>query len=87
MMSDFSDILIFVVLYYLQDKNTFHRFDKFNAKYNPIGESRLREIFIKTDNYMGGRYFAELIKVSYKWYLSAFEFSSARAHKYCRDCY
>ena len=25
-----------------QDRNTFHRFDKFNAKYNPIGESRLR---------------------------------------------
>ena len=24
------------------DRNTFHRFDKFNAKYNPIGESRLR---------------------------------------------
>jgi AMP deaminase len=26
------------------DRNTFHRFDKFNAKYNPIGESRLREV-------------------------------------------
>lgn len=46
----------------LQDRNTFHRFDKFNAKYNPIGESRLREIFIKTDNYMGGQYFAEIMK-------------------------
>ncbi|CAB1335876.1 unnamed protein product [Coregonus sp. 'balchen'] len=33
------------------DRNTFHRFDKFNAKYNPIGESILREIFIKTDNH------------------------------------
>jgi AMP deaminase len=44
------------------DRNTFHRFDKFNAKYNPIGESRLREIFIKTDNYMGGKYFADTIK-------------------------
>jgi AMP deaminase len=29
------------------DKNTFHRFDKFNLKYNPFGQSRLREIFIK----------------------------------------
>ena len=48
----------------LQDRNTFHRFDKFNAKYNPIGESRLREVFIKTDNYFGGRYFASLIKVA-----------------------
>ncbi|KAK2152412.1 hypothetical protein LSH36_329g01002 [Paralvinella palmiformis] len=44
------------------DKNTFHRFDKFNAKYNPVGESQLRELFMKTDNYMQGRYFAELIK-------------------------
>lgn len=44
------------------DRNTFHRFDKFNAKYNPIGESRLREIFIKTDNEIQGRYFAHIIK-------------------------
>lgn len=44
------------------DRNTFHRFDKFNAKYNPIGESRLREIFIKTDNYIGGKYFGKLMK-------------------------
>lgn len=29
------------------DKNIFHRFDKFNLKYNPCGQSRLREIFIK----------------------------------------
>ncbi|XP_067677001.1 AMP deaminase 2-like isoform X1 [Haliotis asinina] len=44
------------------DRNTFHRFDKFNAKYNPIGESRLREIFIKTDNYINGKYFGQVIK-------------------------
>ena len=24
-------------LYIFQDRNTFHRFDKFNTKYNPIG--------------------------------------------------
>jgi AMP deaminase len=29
------------------DKTIFHRFDKFNLKYNPFGQSRLREIFIK----------------------------------------
>lgn len=40
--------------------DSFHRFDKFNLKYNPIGESRLREIFLKTDNYIQGRYLAEL---------------------------
>lgn len=44
------------------DRNTFHRFDKFNAKYNPIGESRLREIFLKTDNYVQGKYFAQILK-------------------------
>lgn len=45
------------------DRNTFHRFDKFNSKYNPVGESTLREIFIKTDNGVGGKYFAEVLKV------------------------
>ncbi|XP_050306373.1 AMP deaminase 2 isoform X2 [Anthonomus grandis grandis] len=44
------------------DRNTFHRFDKFNAKYNPIGESRLREVFLKTDNFIKGKYFASIIK-------------------------
>ena len=43
-------------------QDSFHRFDKFNLKYNPIGESRLREIFLKTDNYIEGRYLAELTK-------------------------
>lgn len=43
------------------DRNTFHRFDKFNAKYNPIGESRLREVFLKTDNFVNGKYFAQII--------------------------
>lgn len=43
-------------------KDTFHRFDKFNLKYNPIGESRLREIFLKTDNYIKGRYLADITK-------------------------
>ncbi|PAV57211.1 hypothetical protein WR25_11452 [Diploscapter pachys] len=44
------------------DRNTFHRFDKFNSKYNPVGESTLREIFIKTDNNVDGKYFAEVLK-------------------------
>ena len=42
------------------DKDTFHRFDRFNLKYNPCGESRLREIFMKQDNLLRGRYLAEL---------------------------
>lgn len=43
-------------------QDSFHRFDKFNLKYNPIGESRLREIFLKIDNRIDGLYFAELTK-------------------------
>lgn len=43
-------------------RDTFHRFDKFNLKYNPMGESRLREIFLKTDNYIKGEYLAEITK-------------------------
>lgn len=42
--------------------DSFHRFDKFNLKYNPIGESRLRTIFLKTDNLIVGRYLAELTR-------------------------
>ncbi|CAK7565011.1 MAG: AMP deaminase [Sporothrix epigloea] len=42
--------------------DSFHRFDKFNLKYNPIGESRLRTIFLKTDNDIEGRYLAEITK-------------------------
>ncbi|XP_047493300.1 AMP deaminase 2-like isoform X2 [Penaeus chinensis] len=44
------------------DRNTFHRFDKFNAKYNPVGESRLREVFLKTGNHLNGKYFGHIIK-------------------------
>ena len=39
---------------------TFHRFDRFNLKYNPCGQSRLREIFLKSNNLIQGRYLAEL---------------------------
>lgn len=47
-----------------QGRQTFHRFDKFNSKYNPVGASELREIYLKTDNYIKGEYFARIIKVS-----------------------
>ncbi|PKI84066.1 Amd1p [Malassezia vespertilionis] len=43
-------------------QDAFHRFDRFNLKYNPIGESQLREIFLKTDNSIHGRYLAEITK-------------------------
>ncbi|XP_016886180.1 AMP deaminase 3 isoform X2 [Cynoglossus semilaevis] len=43
-------------------RQTYHRFDKFNSKYNPVGASELREIFLKTDNFIDGEYFARIIK-------------------------
>ncbi|KNC87615.1 hypothetical protein SARC_00315 [Sphaeroforma arctica JP610] len=43
------------------DRGTFQRFDRFNLKYNPIGESRLREIFLKTNNHIQGRFLAEIV--------------------------
>jgi AMP deaminase len=45
------------------DESLFNRFDHFNAKYNPLGNSALRTIFLKSKNDMGGRYFAELAKI------------------------
>ena len=40
----------------------YHRFDKFNSKYSPLGNPILREIYIKTNNQMNGKYFADIIK-------------------------
>lgn len=48
----------------LQGRQTFHRFDKFNSKYNPVGASELRDLYLKTENYIGGEYFARMVKVS-----------------------
>jgi AMP deaminase len=42
--------------------NVVHRFDRFNAKYSPLGESTLREIFLKSDNFIKGRYLAEITR-------------------------
>lgn len=55
---------------YSQGRQTFHRFDKFNSKYNPVGASELREIFLKTDNLINGDYFARIVKVWYHIILS-----------------
>ena len=38
----------------------FQRFDLFNAKYNPVGAAMLRDVFLKTDNLLGGQYLAEI---------------------------
>ncbi|KAA0158124.1 hypothetical protein FNF31_05539 [Cafeteria roenbergensis] len=42
------------------DSTTYHRFDRFNLKYNPIGQSKLRGVFLKSDNEIKGRYLAEV---------------------------
>eukprot|EP00299_Pterocystis_sp_00344_P017295 c8671_g1_i1.p1 GENE.c8671_g1_i1~~c8671_g1_i1.p1 ORF type:complete len:692 (+),score=126.33 c8671_g1_i1:48-2123(+) len=44
------------------DVHTFQRFDRFNLKYNPCGDTMLREVFLKTDNYVSGRFLAEVVK-------------------------
>ena len=46
------------------DHTLFNRFDRFNAKYNPAGNSSLRTIFLKAENDIEGRYFAELTKIA-----------------------
>lgn len=47
----------------LADYSVYQRFDNFNAKYSPFRMADLRRIFLKTSNHMGGRYFAELMKL------------------------
>lgn len=44
------------------DHTLFERFDNFNGKYNPMGNAELRSLLLKTDNFMNGRYFAEMIR-------------------------
>ncbi|KAL1657005.1 AMP deaminase [Didymella pomorum] len=66
--------------------DSFHRFDKFNLKYNPIGESRLRTIFLKTDNFIKGRYLAEITKeVISDLESSKYQFVEWRISIYGRD--
>jgi len=47
----------------LADYSVYQRFDNFNAKYSPFRLADMRRIFLKSTNYMGGRYFAELLKI------------------------
>jgi len=41
---------------------TFHRFDKFYSKNKPIGNSYLRDTFLKYDNCIQGKFLAEITK-------------------------
>lgn len=47
----------------LADYSVYQRFDNFNAKYSPFRMADLRRIFFKSANHIGGRYFAELLKI------------------------
>lgn len=44
----------------------FKRFDVFNNKYNPMGEPMLREVFLKTDNFIQGSFLADLTRQMFK---------------------
>ena len=47
------------------DHTLFERFDNFNSKYNPMGQGDLRTMLLKTENFMNGRYFAELTNLTF----------------------
>ncbi|KAK1159781.1 AMP deaminase 3-like isoform X1 [Acipenser oxyrinchus oxyrinchus] len=67
-------------------RQTFHRFDKFNSKYNPVGASELRDLYLKTDNYMDGEYFARLVKeVSHGLEESKYQHAEPRLSIYGRS--
>lgn len=66
--------------------DTFGRFDRFNNKYNPFGDKRLRDIFLKTDNFIEGRYMAELTKeLMTKHEADTYVFAEWRISIYGRD--
>ncbi|GMI26708.1 hypothetical protein TeGR_g10379, partial [Tetraparma gracilis] len=46
----------------LADYSVYQRFDNFNSKYSPFKLAQMRRIFLKVDNAIKGRYFAELTK-------------------------
>lgn len=46
----------------LADYSVYQRFDNFNSKYSPFRLAQIRKIFLKVENIIEGRYFAELTK-------------------------
>ncbi|XP_053528978.1 AMP deaminase 3 isoform X2 [Artibeus jamaicensis] len=67
-------------------RQTFHRFDKFNSKYNPVGASELRDLYLKTENYLGGEYFARMVKeVARELEESKYQYSEPRLSIYGRS--
>ena len=67
------------------DQSIWKRFDNFNSKYNPLRESALRSLFLKTSNEMNGRYLAEIIKRVFQRNLrDSFTFTEFRVSIYGR---
>jgi len=46
----------------LADYSVYQRFDNFNSNFSPFRLGQMRKIFLKVDNVIDGRYFAELTK-------------------------
>ena len=68
------------------DHTLFERFDNFNNRYNPMENSDLRTLLLKTDNYMNGRYFAEIINRKFAQYTKdRFTFAENRLSIYGND--
>jgi AMP deaminase len=59
----------------LADYSVFQRFDNFNEKYSPFRLAQIRKIFLKVENVLEGRYFAELTKIVCK------RLEQSRGHK------
>jgi AMP deaminase len=47
----------------LADYSVFARFDQFNSSFSPFRLADMRRMFLKTNNHIDGRYFAELLKI------------------------
>jgi len=58
-----SDHLTIDAFNVLADYSVYQRFDNFNSKYSPFRMAQMRKIFLKVENHIEGRYFAELTKV------------------------
>mmetsp|Transcript_1306 Transcript_1306/g.1533 ORF Transcript_1306/g.1533 Transcript_1306/m.1533 type:complete len:527 (-) Transcript_1306:76-1656(-) len=50
----------------LADYSVYQRFDNFNSKYSPFRLAKIRKIFLKVENVIDGRYFAELTKIVFQ---------------------
>ena len=58
-----SDHLTIDAFNVLADYSVYQRFDNFNSKYSPFRMAQMRKIFLKVENHIEGRYFAELTKI------------------------